>query len=175
MQAIADIWEPLLKAVEAEQAKSERRLWITGHSLGGALALLAAWRLRRNFIEVHQVYTFGAPMIGNEHAAQGFQREFTNKIFRYVDHMDVVPLLPTISLIANLYGHCQHEHRLGEDPAADPSTVGAQSLLKSFASRVTDGVLQLTMIDELWGQVEQRIASHMMANYQSRIADICKD
>jgi len=33
---------------------------------------------------VHQIYTFGAPMIGNDLAAEAFDREFPGRIFRYV-------------------------------------------------------------------------------------------
>jgi triacylglycerol lipase len=41
--ALADIWEPISTTVEAELKQCDRPLWITGHSLGGALALLSAW------------------------------------------------------------------------------------------------------------------------------------
>ena len=42
LDALEMIWEPLLAAVDQAQKVKERPLWITGHSLGGALALLAA-------------------------------------------------------------------------------------------------------------------------------------
>ena len=65
MQALDEIWAPLVQAVQEAMDASERPLRVTGHSLGGALALLAAWRFQRAFIGVHEVVTFGAPMIGN--------------------------------------------------------------------------------------------------------------
>src|SRR5262249_23677587 len=43
MKALASIWDPVLEAVQSERKKNDRPVWITGHSLGGALALLAAW------------------------------------------------------------------------------------------------------------------------------------
>ena len=103
------IWEPLFTAVDKAQKTKERPLWVTGHSLGGALALLAAWRFRRNFLAVHEIITFGAPMIGNQAAAKAFEQEFSGKIFRYVDYEDLVPHLPSVSLLANAYTHCQNE------------------------------------------------------------------
>jgi predicted lipase len=117
--ALAEVWEPLSGAVQAAIDERERPLWVTGHSLGGAIALLAAWRLQRQFIPVHEVVTFGAPMIGNAAAAEAFQREFPNRIYRYVDIEDPVPLLPTVSLMANAYAHCLNEVRLqGPNPRA---------------------------------------------------------
>ena len=121
------IWEPLLAAVEEAQKAKERPLWITGHSLGGALALLAAWRLQRSFIAVQEIVTFGAPMIGNDAASQAFAREFPGKIFRYVDLEDLVPHLPTVSLIANAYSHCLSEVALSAAEAA-----GAQAVLAAL-------------------------------------------
>src|SRR5262249_20261900 len=125
VNALADIWEPVFAAVDAERKKSDRPLWITGHSLGGALALLSAWMFRRKFIPVHQVYTFGAPMIGNVEATQAFDRDLADRVFRYVSLMDPVPKLPTVSLIANHYGHCLKEIDLGAAAPAAATTVSA--------------------------------------------------
>ncbi len=122
----------------------ERPLWITGHSLGGALALLAAWRLQRSFIPVHQVYTFGAPMIGNAVAAEAFHEEFANKIFRFVDEEDLVPLLPAFSLVANAYGHCLNEVALGAaaiQAAAEASGGSALGFYKALGAKVARAYL----------------------------------
>ena len=37
------------------------------------------------------------------------KRELPDRIFRYVDVEDPVPLLPTVSLAANTYCHCRNE------------------------------------------------------------------
>ena len=118
VNAIADIWDPVFTAVYEELKKQDRPLWITGHSLGGALALIAAWLFLRRTISVHQVYTFGGPMIGNEAAAKAFDRKLSNKVFRYTNALDPVPRLPTMSLIANQYGHCDTELCLGSVAAS---------------------------------------------------------
>lgn len=173
MGALAEIWEPLQAAVESVQSESERLLWITGHSLGGGLALLAAWRFQRQFLAVHQVYTFGAPMVGNAAAAEAFREAFPGKIHRYVDRLDVVPLLPTVSLVANEYGHCLQEFALGEEAIAPSAT--PLGPFQGLAASTVDGLLHATLIDEIWGQLHRRIASHMMANYQAQIATKCQD
>jgi hypothetical protein len=168
LQALDDIWEPLFREVESAQAQKERRLWVTGHSLGGALALLAAWRFVQNVMAVHQVYTFGAPMACNEIGAQAFLRELPGKIFRYVDEPDPVPLLPTVSLIANAYCHCQSEVYLGTKAA---TAAGLVSQFPQLGAKAVEGLLNATLIDELWDQVRTRVDAHMIASYLRRIAE----
>jgi hypothetical protein len=163
--AIGDIWDPLFEAVTTEMKKNERPLWLTGHSLGGALALLAAWLFKRKFIRVHQVYTFGGPMVGNKLAIQAIDREFPGKIFRYVNHPDPVPKLPTLSLLANHYEHCQAESLLGVGAEAD-------DVMKGFASQTPDGVLHAALIESIWSAITQRVAAHSMENYRGLIAKL---
>ena len=177
LEALAEIWDPLFAAVDGAMKAKERPLWVTGHSLGGALALLAAWRLQRSFIPVHQVYTFGAPMIGNALAAEAFHAEFANKIFRYVDEEDLIPLLPAFSLVANAYGHCLNEVALGAAAkaveAAEAAGGSAIGVFKTLGAKVTDGLLNATLIDDLWNQTQRRIDRHMIANYNARIGERC--
>jgi len=169
--ALAEIWEPLFAAVDAAQRRRERPLWVTGHSLGGALALLAAWRFQQQFLAVHAVHTFGAPMVGNDAAAAAFQREFPGRIFRYVDALDLVPVLPTVSLIANTYTHCLAEQLLGTRPTGDAEDLPATELCRQLASRTLDGLLDATLIDDIWNGLQHRISHHMVANYQAQIAE----
>jgi predicted lipase len=170
VDAIAEIWEPLHKAVETELHRNERPLWITGHSLGGALAILGAWLFQRRFISAHQVYTFGAPMVGNVEATKAFDREFPKKIYRVVNGPDPVPKLPTMSLIANDYGHVQTELALATDQGATSSA----QLFTSFVSRTVDGVLNATLIDDLWKQLGGLVEAHLMPSYHSLIDKLPK-
>lgn len=165
VDAIAEIWEPLFAEVDRELKRLDRPLWITGHSLGGALALLGAWLFQRKFINVHQVYTFGAPMVGNVAATKAFDREFPRKIYRVVNGPDPVPKLPTVSLIANDYGHVQTQ--LGLE--ADAGAASSAQLLAGFVSRTVDGVLSATLIDDLWKQLTGLVDAHLMPSYHSLI------
>jgi len=155
--ALGSIWDPLLPAVEAELKKSERPLWVTGHSLGGALALLASWLFQRKFISVHQIYTFGGPMIGNAAAKQAFDKEFAGKIFRCINSSDPVPKLPTMSLLANDYGHCDKEMLLGA--AAE----------QEKAEGAVPGPLSLAAIEGLWQAAQRTAASHSLTHYRELI------
>ncbi|KYF91782.1 hypothetical protein BE20_00455 [Sorangium cellulosum] len=104
-----------LRAREAGPKRAEKpelkALYITGHSLGGALAVLAASQLfmaneaPEDAVEDLQalqgclrgVYTFGQPMVGNKVFADKLGRCFGDKLFRHVYGVDVVPSLPPIS------------------------------------------------------------------------------
>ena len=169
MEALHAIWEPLLKKVTEAVETADRPLWVTGHSLGGALALLAAWRLQRSFVTVHEVVTFGAPMIGNDAAARAFEQEFAGKIFRYVNLEDPVPLLPSVSLVANSYAHCQSEVSMKAVQAA----VSALEELKETAGSAVDRVIEATQIDLLWKAVQGRISAHFIDHYQERVKEKC--
>jgi triacylglycerol lipase len=110
-------------------------------------------------------------MIGNDQAAVGFQREFPGKLFRYVDALDVVPKLPTVSLIANTYSHC-----LAEELLADAKAAGeADSVFSSLTGRASQGLLDATLMDELWSGVKSRIAHHMLTSYRARIDEKLKN
>lgn len=164
LEALAEIWEPLSTAVREAWEAQERPLWVTGHSLGGAIALLAAWRFQRQFLPVHAVVTFGAPMIGNAAAAQAFERELPDRIFRYVDVEDPVPLLPTVSLAANAYCHCRNEVALqGPDAQSVVETLGV------LGRSAVEGLLSASIADEVWGLLRQRIAAHLIPSYQKRL------
>lgn len=170
VNAIADIWDPVYQAVDQEMKAAERPLWITGHSLGGALALLGAWLFLRRMVSVHQIYTFGGPMIGNEAAVAAFDREFAGKIFRYVNVPDPVPKLPTVSLIANQYAHCQKEVTLGVAGAAG----AAADFFQQLGKKTVDGVLNATLLDDIWNGLQARIGAHAMDSYRKLLSDLFK-
>lgn len=161
VDAIAEIWEPLVAAVEAELKACDRPLWITGHSLGGALALFAAWLFKRRFVPVHEVCTFGAPMIGNREACAAIDREFAGRIFRYVNGRDPVPKLPTLSLVANEFLHVQQERVLGQDPMTRISDV-----LGAVATKAAGGLLSGELVNEAWGHINEEVSSHFLDRYR---------
>ena len=169
MKALGDIWDPVLAAVQAERKQNDRPVWITGHSLGGALALLAAWRFKRKFVPIHQIYTFGAPMVGNAVTAEAIDRELPDRIFRYVNDQDPVPKLPTLSLLANSYSHCQKEVFLGVVAGAGAAAASAVEFFKQWAGKTTDGVIQGTLVDEIWNGLNERIGAHFMGSYMKKL------
>jgi predicted lipase len=81
----------LLKA----NCQGAQAIWVTGHSLGGALAVLGAYDILKNVRlgPVPQLYTFAGPRT----AAPDFANNFKTAIpscNRVVNFMDVVPQVP---------------------------------------------------------------------------------
>jgi len=100
--------------------RSNDRLYITGHSLGAAVAVLAAARLLYPPIalkpqleniksQLRGVYTFGQPMIGGERFKAVAESELAERTFRHVYRDDWVPHLPPVT--TGLYTHFGKEYR----------------------------------------------------------------
>ena len=74
------------------EMRGEREIWVTGHSLGGALAVLLAATLAENGIEVAGLYTFAAPRVGDIAFARELNRSLKGKAhWRVVNEGDLVP------------------------------------------------------------------------------------
>ena len=68
----------------------DKPIVLTGHSQGGAIAVLAAKRLEQSGHEVKEVYTFGAPRPAN----QEFVASLNTPVFRVEYGSDLVPHVP---------------------------------------------------------------------------------
>lgn len=124
----------------------------TGHSLGGAVAVIVALYLQQEGYEVQQVVTFGQPKVTNVSGAASFE---SLPLLRVVTVKDIVPLVPPISPLQlqdlDIFWH------LGEEiillPGQDYSTVrGIKSMLRAttFTSSVPD---------------DSNIKAHQMSTY----------
>jgi predicted lipase len=164
LDALASIWDPVYEAVSEEMKKEDRPLWLTGHSLGGALALLSAWLFDRRTVNVHQVYTYGAPMVGNKVASAAFDKAFPEKIYRFVNLTDPVPMLPTMSLVANDYVHCQKAMDLG-------SGESLSAMFTDFASKAIDGIVSGSLANDLWAGITSRLSAHNLDSYRKGLKD----
>jgi triacylglycerol lipase len=86
-QALDTLWEDLISIVHRES--KQRGIFITGHSLGGAIATLAAVRLESNGSHVTGLYTFGQPPVGGERFAER-AKDLRYRYFRFINHVDMV-------------------------------------------------------------------------------------
>lgn len=97
-------YNSIVGAVRRMQTKYQQkpRIYLTGHSLGGALAtLMAAYMhtLRDSKsqlqFQISAVYTFGSPRVGNKDFAEVYRRVGANaKTFRVQHSRDPIPTVP---------------------------------------------------------------------------------
>jgi len=90
-ESFEEICTPLRKAI-SDHAEG-LPLWMTGHSLGAALAVLVADEMfdyPKEQVDVRGVYTFGCPRVGDSDFTTSFNQRFQGRSFRYVDDHDVV-------------------------------------------------------------------------------------
>lgn len=95
--ALATI-NPPPASVTGASTLSQRTLWFTGHSLGGALAVLAAsafsmWQ-NAPIRAVNGIYTFGQPRIGLHRFCGNYDHQLKERTFRFVNKEDLVPRVP---------------------------------------------------------------------------------
>jgi triacylglycerol lipase len=91
------VWAQVETQLQESRQKSQR-FWLTGHSLGGALAMVAAVQLQLMGHKIDGIYSFGAPRLGDRDFALHFNRRLYAQTFRLVNHKDIVPHLPPLDL-----------------------------------------------------------------------------
>lgn len=99
--ALSAIWEGLVGEIRHLRT-NEQSIWLTGHSLGGALAIIAAATLHvqkaKNGFETNGVYTFGQPRVGDADFADFYDSRLGNKTYRVVNNNDIVTRIPQQSM-----------------------------------------------------------------------------
>lgn len=85
----------VLSGLLHEAAAADKLVWITGHSLGGALATIMLGELLESQ-KIHGIYTFGQPRAVNREAQAKLKNPCANRYFRFVNDDDVVTKLPAL-------------------------------------------------------------------------------
>lgn len=102
--AVKALWLPLRAALKEMTRTSESRIFLTGHSKGGALAAIAALFVQRDkeLPDPDYVCSFAAPKVGNIDFAKAYNRDV--KQTSYEAYLDLVPLLPPSSRMMESMG-----------------------------------------------------------------------
>ena len=163
----ASVYETIL--ARARQAGG-RKVWLTGHSLGGAMAHIVALRLMRDGVSVQGVITFAAPqvvavaslpphppLVGANFATlfdNAFQEGGSKRAWRVTTHGDPVPLFPPPGMGGTVWGHCGRVafFKADETLAIEP-TAAAQSFVPMPWGVLTDHL-------EYWDRVENDFLNH---------------
>jgi len=134
----------------------DQPIHITGHSLGGAIAVILGMYLQKDGYPVAQIITFGQPKVTNVTGAKKFD---DLPLIRVVTLHDIVPLVPPISPLQikdlDIFWHMGKEVILmGNKQYAETS--GVKSALR--ATKFTTSIPN-----------EQNLNAHKMTTYLGRI------
>lgn len=158
-EALNSAW-PRLEDAISDLWTSNQAIWVTGHSLGAALATLTAARLslgdgvRNQQLDVQGLYTFGQPRTGNRSFAMAFDQRFKRRSFRLVNNSDIVTEVPAMGLLLR-YWHID-----------ELIYIDADGKLRSDVStfrRILEGIKGLRMDLEKLGL--DALKDHAMNNY----------
>ena len=92
---------------------TKKKLYVTGHSLGGALAMLYAFRCEglshtvAITAQASAVVTFGQPRVGDAAFARDYDARLGDVTLRVVHECDIVPRVP-VHWLLSLYRHAGH-------------------------------------------------------------------
>ena len=84
---INKIWDLIIEKVNELK---NHKIYITGHSLGGAMATICAKRLQEQKVEVQCLYTYGSPRVGDKRWVKSLQIPH----YRFQNNNDVVCKVP---------------------------------------------------------------------------------
>jgi hypothetical protein len=144
-KALDRVWDDLAVYL-SKLTREGKALWFTGHSLGAALATLAADR----FGDVAGLYTFGSPRVGDE----SFRSDFWVPTYRFLHNNDIVGRIPPSPYVhvGELkyidYKGRIHENSWWWDRFADQIAGGVASFFNAdgklrlgFGNRLPDGIV----------------------------------
>jgi len=126
-RALGYVWDDLVATLREFQDNSQS-LWITGHSLGAALAILATAYLRDSGRRagdpvdkpVYGLYTFGSPRVGDHTFERAYDLDSASRSFRFVNNNDAVTRVPPRELDFSHVGKFLYFDATGKTLEVDP-------------------------------------------------------
>lgn len=117
-----------VEAVVVQARQAGRSVWLTGHSLGGAIATIA--RAHYGPEQVHGLYVLGCPPVGDAAFTQALPQQ---SLFRFVHRDDWTAKIDAIKAIGYVYAGVRHE--VPPDPAEreESAVKGALAWFKGVA------------------------------------------
>ena len=147
LNAYRPVRKRILKTIKKLAKKNRQRIYVTGHSLGGALATLCAADIRRSLRLQTTMYNFGGPRVGNRRFAKLYNK-LVPDTFRFVNDADVIPTIPKIGY-----------HHVGNLCYIDEG--GAVQINPNIAMRTFERIQDMTGFLNL-----EKLTDHLSMNYR---------
>jgi len=173
-----DIVLPVLPANPGPYTYGMQSLYITGHSLGAAMAVIAGACLlhepdgARGWDAILRgIYTYGQPMVGNKEFADNCKQQFKDRLFRHVFNDDLVPRMPPATV-----HHFEHfgERRYSPSPdqpwewTTDGRADQAPTLLETLGSAAMSFFMRRVTFPRIVDRIiplPYSLDDHMPTNY----------
>lgn len=163
-ECASKVLESALQAAGAQ----DKLVWLTGHSLGGAVSLLAAAELFTEQIPAG-LYTFGQPKAVVESAAQTLTERFGDRYRRFVNGGDIVTRIPWGYTSAGRLVH------LGQGGDSVPKAASAD--VESDLTAEEFETLQKALLDDdavsKGAFFDDSFSDHRLTEYIANIANRC--
>lgn len=112
--ALDSVWDRITATLGTFD--EEKKVFFTGHSLGAALAQLAAYRQATSGVNpVAGVYVYGSPRIGNPAYKTAYNSEIGDKSFLHINNSDLVPQVPPRILGYRHVGNTPNRFDIGHE------------------------------------------------------------
>jgi triacylglycerol lipase len=131
-EALDKIWPNVVEKIK--KSRGVKKVYFTGHSLGAAMATLAAVRTSRLsfFPKVEGLYTFGSPKVGNSKYIR-FMNELSIPHVRWVNNIDIVTRVPLWP-----YKHHSKAYYMNHD-----GVIKNLNILQTFIDRIKGAITGL--------------------------------
>lgn len=93
--SLDDVYYDLMDRYRELSRTKRRPLFLTGHSLGGAMTTVAVARLLHDSIDFVSAYTFGQPRAAEIKTALKLNQRIKDKYFRFQNNNDIVTRVPS--------------------------------------------------------------------------------
>jgi triacylglycerol lipase len=173
-QALDAVW-PSVEAAIRTACDANQTVWVTGHSLGAALATLATARLCAAGTNVSGLYTFGSPRAGNHDYAACFGKLAGARTFRFVNHRDIVPRVPPETFGKFSYKHVGQVEYFDKDGNLSGGPTIWDEIKDALSDLDWDSIMAGNPSrTQLLAKIKEPLGDHAMARYLEKLTALAK-